>query len=61
MTLLFLFESEMIDFFTPVEVSSKDEHHHDLYEIDKYSDDPFMPTSVRIESLGDHRKKIMHW
>lgn len=31
------------------------------YEITKYNTDPFSPTLVRIESLGDHRRKIMQW
>lgn len=53
--------SEMTDFFTPIEVSNTNKAELEQYEIEKYHNDPFMPTLVRIESLGDHRRKIMQW
>lgn len=38
----------MTDFFTPIEVPVSTESHSDKYELDKFNNDPFSPTTVRI-------------
>lgn len=51
----------MADFFTPVEISKSSTGEGDRYDVEKYNNDPFSPTTVRIESLGDHRRKVINW
>ena len=48
-------------FFTPVEVEPLPKPDIEPYEIEKFHNDPFQPASILIESLSDHRKKVMLW
>ena len=51
----------MTEFFTPEEVQPKPVICAEEYEIEKYREDAFQPTLIKVESLSDHRRKIMQW